>query len=176
MSTLTDRLDSLWGTINQPENLTSLLESFTVWGLVVPVLVFVLTWIFKEPKAQKTSLALIALAALSPFAVPEPDATPLPGGAPWAYVALAALAGLTFLLGKGGKAGLWLTIMTLAGSLAVAALTLSLTLDPPVEPAPDTAPLPPAPDTLPEPMLDPAIEPTLDLTSPPDTGLPAPGQ
>lgn len=142
MSPLTDRLELLWDTIRHPENITSLLGSFTLWGLTVPVVLFVLTWIFKEPKAQKSCLVLIVLAALAPFFVPAPDATPLPGAAPWPYISLAALASLTLFLGKGGRAGLWLTLLTLLGSVAVAALTLSITLDLPPE-------LPPFPDLPP---------------------------
>jgi hypothetical protein len=46
----------------------------------------------------------------------------LPGRFAWVYVGLAALAALTVFLGRGGRAGLWLTLMTLAACLATATL------------------------------------------------------
>ena len=169
MRTLTDRLEALWGTITQPENLTALMEDFTVWGLVVPVVLYLFSWIFKEAKSQKACLVLIALAAVAPFFVPDRDATPLPGGAPWAYVSLAALAGLTVFLGKGGKAGLWLTILSLLGSLSVAALTLSITLEKPFD-----LPGPPDVPEVPEIPEIPDFPGTSETTE--DLGYPAEGE
>lgn len=137
-------LEALWSRLGDPEFAGLVLEPVFVWGIGIGLVVLLFAILFKEGKSQKLGLVLIVLSCLAavPFthfrmeAAPRIAAVAQAAGLEaanarwqslqWVYLALAALATLTFFLSKGGKAGLWLTLLTIAASAAAVVLGLWL--------------------------------------------------
>ncbi len=150
-----EELKSLWAKLADPEFIPLVLEPVFFYGVGIGLLVFLFAVLFKEGKTQKFGLLIIILSCLAviPYthylgANADTDsgvgadstqattmaATDLHGqysrwnDTQWFYLGLAALATLTFFLSKGGKAGVWLTILTISAGLAATTLGLWLFL------------------------------------------------
>ncbi len=144
-----ESLGHLRDKLGAPEFLTLVLEPVLFWGPFLGLLAFLVALVFKESKSQKFGLLVIVLSCAT--AVPLAHVYGLAVGHfksltgaegaklvdaqlarldQWQYgfLAVAALAVLALFLGKGGKAGLWLTVLTVVATSVVVVLGLWLFL------------------------------------------------
>ncbi|CAN5402146.1 hypothetical protein BH23VER1_BH23VER1_12740 [soil metagenome] len=142
-----DSLDHLRELLADPEFLALVLEPVLFWGPALGLVLFLSASVCKEGKSQKLALvvilvscaAAVPLAHLYGLALPRLQAVSDLRAAglaeahlarldqfQYAFLAVSALATLALFLGRGGRTGLWLTLLTLAAAAGAVVLGLWL--------------------------------------------------
>jgi hypothetical protein len=135
-----DNLKLLFSNLGDPEYLRLLLHPLPIYGLMLGIIAFIAAFVFKERKMQVSALLLIMISAMAGLPLAEKhNNTGIPGEkfdaghseqfavqrktqekAQWAYLAVAALAGVTLLMGAHkGKPGLIVGIATIGAGTSL---------------------------------------------------------
>lgn len=142
-------LKHLFDRIDDPEYKHLLLEPVLIYGVLIGVLAFVFAYFFKERKMQVGALVAIIISAVmvvpylkartkadkhneklfSQHAEQIKEHREVRKDAQWAYFAVAALAGVTLLMGAhSGKPGFMVGIATVIGGVCLVLFSMTMHL------------------------------------------------